>query len=47
MTDPLLFAVGVVVTAVTVAAVLIVGRDEAKDPALNRPAAPPDASPDA
>ncbi|MHC4991366.1 MAG: hypothetical protein ACYTGC_10325 [Planctomycetota bacterium] len=36
MTDPVLFALGVVVTITTVTALLLVGRSEADDPALNR-----------
>ena len=37
MTDFLLFLLGTVITMVTTTAVLLVGRSEAQDPALNRP----------
>ncbi|MDZ4829383.1 MAG: hypothetical protein SGJ09_04185 [Phycisphaerae bacterium] len=36
MTDPLLFAVGLVITVITVTAVVLIGRSEAQDPDHNR-----------
>ena len=42
MIDPLIFALGFVITVVTVTAVLLVGRSEAQDPALNRNPESPD-----
>lgn len=36
MSDLLLFIIGFVITFATLAAVLLIGRSEAKDPALNR-----------
>lgn len=36
MTDILLFLLGTLITAMTVAAVVAVGRSEARDPANNR-----------
>jgi hypothetical protein len=36
MTDLLLFALGLIVTAVTLTAMLLVGHAEAQDPAQNR-----------
>jgi hypothetical protein len=40
MTDLLILLFGMLVTAVTLTAVLLVGYSEARDPALNRTAAP-------
>lgn len=36
MTDPILFALGLVISIVTVTAVLLVGKSEAQDPVHNR-----------
>ena len=36
ITDPLLFVLGTVITAVTIIAMVMVGRSEAEDPAMNR-----------
>lgn len=36
MTDLYLFLTGLVVTAMTVTAVVLIGHSEARDPALNR-----------
>jgi len=44
MNDPLLFVIGLFITLVTVAGVVVVGRAEAKDPAHNRMTSGPDSS---
>ena len=43
MTDPILFGLGLLITAITMTAVLLVGRSEAQDPAHNRPSRTSDA----
>ena len=42
MNDLLIFVLGFMVTVVTVTAVVLVGRSEAQDPALNRTGSPSD-----
>jgi hypothetical protein len=44
MSDPILFSLGLLFTIVTFTAVVLVGRSEAQDPALNRSASKSDAS---
>lgn len=44
MTEPLLFMLGLLITTVTTTAVVLVGKSEAEDPALNRPGSETDGS---